>query len=151
MKTLSKIVSIAQDLSSSDKSFENKQGNMIYMKNETLKMLKKSVLSFRSSRPEVFCKKGLLWSFAKFTGKHLCPFLRTLFFTERLWWLLINFRHNAVPCQQSNSWSILQTWINTSDPCQHLLVLSQQYSSRKSCKMCSKLTIKTPERRHWRS
>ena len=60
MKTLSKIVSIAQDLSSSDKSFENKQGNMIYMKNETLKMLKKSVLSFRSSRPEVFCKKGLL-------------------------------------------------------------------------------------------
>ena len=60
MKTLSKIVSIAQDLSSSDKSFENKQGNMIYMKNETLKTLKKSVLSFRNSRPEVFCKKGLL-------------------------------------------------------------------------------------------
>ena len=26
---------------------------------------------FRSSRPEVFCKKGALRNFAKFTGKHL--------------------------------------------------------------------------------
>ena len=33
-----------------------------------------SVSSFklRSSRPEVFCKKGVLRNFAKFTGKHLC-------------------------------------------------------------------------------
>ena len=27
---------------------------------------------FRSSRPEVFCRKGVLRNFAKFTGKHLC-------------------------------------------------------------------------------
>ena len=27
---------------------------------------------FRSSRPEVFCKKGVLRNFVKFTGKHLC-------------------------------------------------------------------------------
>ena len=26
----------------------------------------------RSNRPEVFCKKGILGNFAKFTGKHLC-------------------------------------------------------------------------------
>ena len=26
----------------------------------------------RRSRPEVFCKKGVLRNFAKFTGKHLC-------------------------------------------------------------------------------
>ena len=26
----------------------------------------------RSSRPEVFCKKDALKSYAKFTGKHLC-------------------------------------------------------------------------------
>ena len=26
----------------------------------------------RSSRPEVFCEKGVLRNFAKFTGKHLC-------------------------------------------------------------------------------
>ena len=30
---------------------------------------------FRSSRPEVFCKKGVLRNFAKFTGKHLCQSL----------------------------------------------------------------------------
>ena len=27
---------------------------------------------YRSSRPEVFCKKGILKNFAKFTGKQLC-------------------------------------------------------------------------------
>ena len=26
----------------------------------------------RGSRPEVFCKKGALENFTKFTGKHLC-------------------------------------------------------------------------------
>ena len=29
----------------------------------------------RSSRPEVFCKKGVLGNFAKSTGKHLCQSL----------------------------------------------------------------------------
>ena len=74
----------------------------------------------RSSRPEVFCKKGVLRNFTKFTGKHLCQslffnkvaglrpatllkkrlwhrcfpvnfvkFLRTPFFIEHLWWLLL--------------------------------------------------------------
>ena len=71
----------------------------------------------RSSRPEVFCEKGFLRNFAKFTGKHLCQnlffnkvppasllkkrlwhryfsvnlanFLRTPFSTEHLWWLLL--------------------------------------------------------------
>ena len=33
----------------------------------------------RSSRPEVFCKTGVLRNFAKFTGKHLC---QTLFFNK---------------------------------------------------------------------
>ena len=78
----------------------------------------------RSSRPEVFCKKGVLKSFAKFTGKHLCQglffnkvasaacnfikketlaqvyfalnfvkFLRTPFFREHLWWLLLTLLH----------------------------------------------------------
>ena len=30
---------------------------------------------FRSSRPGVFCKKGVLRNFANFTGKHLCESL----------------------------------------------------------------------------
>ena len=73
----------------------------------------------RSSRKEVFCKKGVLRNFAKFTGKHLyqslffnkvagkpatllkkrfwhrcfpvnfAKFLRTPFLTEQLRWLLL--------------------------------------------------------------
>ena len=68
----------------------------------------------RRSRPEVFCKKGALKYFAKFTGKHLCQslfynkvaglqaltltqvfscefceILRTPIFIEYLWWLLL--------------------------------------------------------------
>ena len=72
-----------------------------------------SVCSFktiedRSSRPELFCKKGILRNSEKFTGNHLCQrhffnkvaalrrfpvsfvkFLRTTFFTEHLRWLLL--------------------------------------------------------------
>ena len=33
----------------------------------------------RSSRPKVFCKKGVLKNFTKFTGKHLC---QSLFFNK---------------------------------------------------------------------
>ena len=32
---------------------------------------------FKTSRPDVFCKKGVLRNFTKFTGKHLC---QSLFF-----------------------------------------------------------------------
>ena len=39
---------------------------------------KVKLLKFRSSRPEVFRKKGVLRNFAKFTGKHLCQ--RLFFF-----------------------------------------------------------------------
>ena len=69
-----------------------------------------------SSCPEVFCEKGVLKNFTKFTGKHLCQslffnkvkklllkrrlwqrcflmnfmkFLRTPFLTEHLRWLLL--------------------------------------------------------------
>ena len=33
------------------------------------------ILRNRSSRPDVFCKKGVLRNFAKFTGQHLCQSL----------------------------------------------------------------------------
>ena len=33
----------------------------------------------RSSHPELFCRKGVLRNFAKFTGKHLC---QSLFFNK---------------------------------------------------------------------
>ena len=38
-----------------------------------------SVTLYRSSRPEVFCKKGVLENFAKFTGKQLS---QSLFFNK---------------------------------------------------------------------
>ena len=43
------------------------------------KKLSVLVTTLRSSRPEVFCKKGVLRNFAKFTGKHLC---QSLFFNK---------------------------------------------------------------------
>ena len=45
----------------------------------------------RSSRPEVFCKKGVLRNFEKFTGKHLC---QSIFFSN----LLL-----AVNCNKANT------------------------------------------------
>ena len=64
-----------------------------------------TISSPRSSHPEVFCKKGVFRKFAKFLGKHLCQspffnkvaglpvnfvkFLRTSFFIEHLWWMLL--------------------------------------------------------------
>ena len=52
---------------------------------------------YRSSRPEVFCRKGVLRNIAKFAGKHPC---RSLFFNKaagllkkrlRHWCFLVNF------------------------------------------------------------
>ena len=84
---------------------------------------------YRSSRPELFCKKGVLRNFTKFTEKHrsqslffnkvadLRPatllkkriwrrcfpvnfdkFLKTTFFIEQLWWLLLalTFSYNEL-------------------------------------------------------
>ena len=63
------------------------------------------ILFYKSSGPEMFCKKGVLRNFAKFTGKQMCQshfltkkrllhkgfplnfakFLGTSFFMEHLW------------------------------------------------------------------
>ena len=39
------------------------------------KMYQKVKLLYRSSRPGVFCEKGVLRNFEKLTGKHLCQSL----------------------------------------------------------------------------
>ena len=83
------------------------------------------LLNFRSSRPEVFCKKGVVRNFAKFTGKHLCQslffnkvaglrpttfpanfakFLRTPCFIEHLRWLLLKFVRR---CLDKLKWLVL--------------------------------------------
>ena len=48
----------------------------VYLRQEWFYLLKG-----RSSRPEVFCKKGFLENIAKFTGKHLCQGL----FFNKVW------------------------------------------------------------------
>ena len=48
---------------------------------------------FRSSRPEVFCRKGVPRNFAKFTGKHL----RQSFYTE-----FKNYRKNVIVPEACN-------------------------------------------------
>ena len=58
----------------------------------------------RSSRPEMFYKKGVLRNFAKFTGKRSFPvnfakFLRIPFLTEHLWWLLLKITKHLAPIQ----------------------------------------------------
>ena len=76
-------------------------------------------IHIRSNRPEVFCKKGALRNFTKFTEKHLCQsllfnnvaglrlwlrcfqlnfvkFVRTPFLTEYLWWLLLTYEQFVV-------------------------------------------------------
>ena len=44
-----------------------------------VKVLKNLTRHDGSSRPEVFCKKGILTNFAKFAAKHLC---QSLFFNK---------------------------------------------------------------------
>ena len=44
----------------------------------------KSLKPYRRSHPDVFCKKGILRNFTKFTGKHSCHCLQ-LYLKKRLW------------------------------------------------------------------
>ena len=52
-----------------------------FLKNQTISDQPHSSMDCRSSRPQVFCKKGVLRNFAKCTGKHLC---QSLFFLIKL-------------------------------------------------------------------
>ena len=51
---------------------------MTYLPSQVVKVCK-GFNTFRSSRPEVFCKKGVPRDFSKFTRKHLC---QRLFFNQ---------------------------------------------------------------------
>ena len=50
-------------------------GNSGQTLDQRSKQISKFSVPVRSSRPEVFCEKGLLENFTKFTGKHLCQSL----------------------------------------------------------------------------
>ena len=51
----------------------------IYLNFKIVVIIPLEQVILRSSRPEVFCKKGALINFTKFTGKHLC---QSLFFNK---------------------------------------------------------------------
>ena len=58
---------------------EIKRYKILYLFNHFLLEQKRFGTINRSSRPEVFCEKGVLRNFAKFTGKYLC---QSLFFNK---------------------------------------------------------------------
>ena len=88
---------------------------LLYVCMLLVEIYQKCVQLFRSSRPEVFCKKDVLRNFTKFTGIHLCQslflnkvkkriwhrcfpvnfakFLRAIFLTEHLRWTLSCWRY----------------------------------------------------------
>ena len=53
--------------------------NLTYKVSIEVSHISRKNSNYRSSRPEVFCKKGALRNFAKFTGKYLC---QNLFFNK---------------------------------------------------------------------
>ena len=92
--------------------------------------------TFRSSGPEVFCKKGFLRKFTKFTGKQLCQslffnkvadlrhrcfsvnfvkFLRTPFYIEHPCWLLLCFTSNTFELHEPKTGWKRKVWYNFPD------------------------------------
>ena len=65
--------------------------------------------------PEGFCKKGVLRSFTKFTGKHLfscefCEISKNPFFTEHLWWLRLSFPEKISPFYINSTKNKMSRW-----------------------------------------
>ena len=72
---------------------------------------RQSLTWFRSSRPEVFCKKVVLRSFTKFTGKHLC---QSLFFNKVKKETLAQM-FSCEFCEISKNTFYSYKWLNISD------------------------------------
>ena len=81
----------------------------LYLKSENILATNHLIAISRSSRPEVFCKKGVPQNLTKFTGKHLCQslcfnkvaglrpgfceiFKNIFFYMEHPRWLLLYFQ-----------------------------------------------------------
>ena len=95
----------------------------MFFRNSLLQMHHKNWLTevtrYRSSRPEVFCNKGVLRNFSKFTGKRLCQslFLSFFFFimcfpvlTEHLCWLLLKIFERKLHIRLQLLFKFLFTW-----------------------------------------
>ena len=127
----------------------------------------------KNQPPEVFCKKGVLRNFAKFTGKHLCQslffqwsckkllkkkpwhrcfpvnfakFLRTPFVKEQLRWLLLQVIGGLVGIIDYFASNVFRVNNKQSSI---FICLNSRNGVPTICEICSKLTIKTPEQRQW--
>ena len=86
-------------------------------------LLRGSLANFQKQSSVVFCEKGVLRNFAKFTGKQLCQPLffikketlvlvfdcefckisKKTFFTERLWVTAFNIQHSTLNTETFNT------------------------------------------------
>ena len=94
-------------------------------------VLSKGMAQSRSSCPGVFCQKGVLRNFAKFTEKHLCQslffnkvaglrhrcfpvnfvkLLRTPFLAEHLRWLLLTVKYDMFTDRQTRLHMAVKTF-----------------------------------------
>ena len=83
----------------------------------------------RSSRPEVFCKKGVVRNFTKFIGKHLCQSLTpATLLKKRLWHRcfpvnFIKFLRTSI-CIEQLRWLLLEAfWKNPRRFCNFVFFL----------------------------
>ena len=98
-----------------------------------------SLTYFRSTCPKVFCKKGVLRNFTKFTGKHWCQslFFKKVaglrpFFIEHLWWLLLyviyskqeNWKIENINVYEAGDFISEIFWGSTSGVLKKILVLN---------------------------
>ena len=66
----------------------------IFLKSSKALIVRTNKRNYRSSRPDLFCKKIVLRNFGKFTGKHLC---KSLFFNKVAGWLKKGLWHRCFP------------------------------------------------------
>ena len=106
----------------------------------------------RSSRPEVFCKKGVVENCANFTGKHLC-------WSRQQWSFPVNFAkllrtpffNRTASVAASAPWKVTsgKKRLEVCIPAGIYLFKVNNKKTRTRCEIYSKLKEKTPERRHW--
>ena len=116
-----------------------------------------TISSLRSSRPEVFCEKGVLRKFAKFLERHLCQnlffnkvaalpvsfvkSLRTSFFIEHLcgcFLVLPNYLKFKVPLSIWDNFWHLKVWnsFKTDEKCFCFLLVIKLFSFMKYVHSC---------------
>ena len=118
---------------------------------------------YRSSRPEVFCKKGVYRNFTKLRLQTLaqvfscefCEISKNTFFNRTPLLAASDFMINLsyIACAvyfgvhtKIRYQNFLSAYYFSAKIC---LLKVNNRNTRKSCEICSKLTMKTPECRHW--